>query len=141
MRLPFLLLPLLLSSSCGGSGGVGQPPGLTLPDGDRVVRVQPGTCEKDCILSDPVYESVTEVTGPERSDEQIGRELAASLAKSGWSEMHFTEQTHGGGDVHYPYAFRRTDGSGGSSYLLLFPAYPGTYGLAYDEDGDSLDAR
>ena len=81
---------------------------------------------------------MTEVAGPERSAEQVGRDLKASLERSGWREMSGRDTAHSYGDVQYPYRFRR-EADSGFSYLFLLPVYPGTYGLAYDEDGDTLD--
>ena len=130
---------VLALAGCGASADLAQPPGLTLPDGDRVVRVQPGACEAECIIDDPRYESVFEVTGPERSAEQLGRELAASLAGSGWSVAADDGLEYVGGQEEYPALFRRA-GERGTSSLLLLPVDPGTYGLAYDEDGADLDA-
>ena len=103
------------------------------------MRTQPGVCEKDCVVSDPVYESVTEVKGAKRSDEELGEALTESLAGGGWTEMPDRELGYGADEVKYPSRWQR-DKDGVRSYLFLFPLTPGSYGLAYDRDGDGLVA-
>jgi len=134
-----LLAVAAAATACAPADDDLRAPALTLPDGDRVVRTLPGDCQEleGCIVSEPRYESVTEVAGEERSAEELGRLLADSLAESGWVEVPADGFGYGAGEVAYPYRFQRGDADE-LSYLVLYPVLPGSYGLAYDEDGDTL---
>lgn len=69
-----------------------------------------------------------------------GTTLAAcSCLDSCWQGLLLTAAC-GADEVQYPSRWQR-DNDGQRSYVFLFPLMPGSYGLAYDEDGDSLNER